>query len=746
MVIKRCFWLGVFVAMLFTTLPSSVSSVNAASTTTWWDEAWPYRVSVTTTTSGPVGVNLDFSDFFDQLGLVGALLDLRSIRVVPVVSEAPLDPIPYQETYSTVLADGETLIVDPSSAAPYWESSPQTTLTLDNQRFTEGSSAIHAEIVNDLYLDAQPGLTFHFNGDPISNWSAYESLIYSVWPEVNASALDQTPDIYQFEIKGLESCYPDHLNGPALQLNAWNSASVSLRPFGSCTTPDYSALESIRFYLNTQLYGTPGADFEDDDEVRLWLDDLRLVDQDGPGEIRWIAEEGIDHYDIYFDTLNHRGHPNPELTTVGAIPPDTTVMGSVESGGYFHQVTGADFTGLTIWNAPPVEKILRNQSAPVTVKPIQIHAGRGEFEIVQLVVQSEGDAELPIRISDLVNGERSISASQVSLFRVDYLPLTQLSDQYGRLTEWPDPLYPLSQGQTVHFPAGENQPIWLQFEVPNATPTGDFTGEIQIGSARVPFTLTVLDLSISSGAMLPTVVGIDWDSLLAAYNAEQSCLSQVQADLTAGLADYGLTPISLESGSPEGLIYTLTDYPVRTAQQSQIQSDTTVWWTFTGLDDPPLPNPAVIDRPGLDARILPWLAWIDRVDGLYYAQAADWDPNPWNQPFSNDLSNGDGFLIYPPNDSSIGQDPCDPDSNRIIPSIRLMLLREGLEDYAYLQRLSSGPPQIGIENDGDSWAELIIGSRTAFLRPPTALADLRLAMADALQSKQSAYYLPLFLY
>ncbi|MDY6872459.1 MAG: hypothetical protein SVR81_00615, partial [Chloroflexota bacterium] len=77
MVIKRCFWLGVVVTVLLSTPPGNALSVQAETSPIWWDEAWPYRVSVTTTASGPVGVNLNFNDLFDQLGLVGALLDLR---------------------------------------------------------------------------------------------------------------------------------------------------------------------------------------------------------------------------------------------------------------------------------------------------------------------------------------------------------------------------------------------------------------------------------------------------------------------------------------------------------------------------------------------------------------------------------------------------------------------------------------------------------------------------------------------
>ncbi len=740
---KRCFWLGVVVMFLFTIPPGSVFSVYAEPPDVWWDAAWPYRMSVNVSDSGPTGVHLDFSSLFEQLGLVGALLDLRSIRVVPVVAGVPLDPIPYQETYSTSLIDGESLNLDSGEPEPYWQASGQTHISLDTRRFTEGSSAIHAEIITKIFSDPDPGFSFYFNGQSMSDWSAYESLVYQVWPEVNASALDQSPDIYQFEILGLGGCYFRHINGPAMRLGAWNSVSVSLRPFSSCTTPNYSTLNGLRFYLETENQIIPGADFEDGDEVQLWLDAVRLVDQDGPGEIRWVAEEGVTRYDIYFDSLAHSGHPEPALTTVGAVTPGTAAAGRVESGGYFHQIAGADAAGMTIWNAPPVEKILKTQAAPTAIAPLRIHAGRGEYELVQLVVQSDHEADYPISISDLVNGDRIIPASRVSLFRVDYLSLSLLSDEYGRLTDWPDPLYPLSQHQTVHLPAGENQPIWIEIEVPPGTAAGDYIGTIRIGPAQVPFTLTVLDVSVSKNAMLPVVAGIDWDSLLTAYGAAQVCRDQARGDLSAALVEYGLTPVPLEAGSPAGLIYSLTDYQVTAAHQAQIQTGEDVWWTFTGWDEPPLPNPAVMDRTGLEARILPWLAWADRVDGLYYAQANDWNPDPWNNPFSNDLSNGDGFLIYPPNDDTLAYNPCDPNSNRLVPSIRLLLLREGLEDYAYLYRLNSGPPRINVENEGDFWAATMIGSRTDFLRPPTEITDLRLAIADTQQAKQSAYYFPL---
>ncbi len=154
---------------------------------------------------------------------------------------------------------------------------------------------------------------------------------------------------------------------------------------------------------------------------------------------------------------------------------------------------------------------------------------------------------------------------------------------------------------------------------------------------------------------------------------------------------YYITPLLPEAEPASGQIYSLTDYPQQEAHETQAQTDEIIWWSFDFQDRPPFANPAIIDRPGQDARVLPWMAWMDRVDGLYHHHLNDWSLNPWETPNVNYQANGDGFLFYPPNDETLGYNPCEPQSNRLIPSIRLELLREGLEDYAYLRLLNGSP-------------------------------------------------------
>lgn len=737
------------IAFLFKTIDNV--DVQAESSDAWWDESWPYRLSVTVDEEGVAAVNIDFSSVFAELGIEGALLDLRSIRVIPYQDGTAGEPMSYQETYSELLIDGDTLEQDPASGLPYWEADELFSLSTDEERLTQGSGSLHVQFQFVSNSNSSTGFYYYMNDPDLGDWSDYETLIYDVWPQVNEEALDQTTDLYYFKLEGLGNCVSDSVNGPALSMDEWNHVSVSLSPFGNCAYPDASTLDSIYFYLglasSVNDYG-----YDEGDELDLWLDNFRLVDQDGDGEIRWQTQSGVDRYYIYFDTLDHEGHPLPELTALGEGT-SASEVGLAEAGGYFHQIAGAETGDLVVWNAPTSEKIFKTSAAPMNSDTLMIYAARREFEVIQIVVNSETTQQLTVSVSDLTFGNEVISASQVEVFRVDYVEITQLSDSFGRLGLWPDPLYPITSGEQVTFPAGENQPLWFRIEVPSNAEPGIYTGTIQIGSAVIPYTLNVWNFSLPQDSGLETRIGFDWYTVLEAYggtvNGEpQQCYDQLVEAITETFEDYRLTPSAIgESGAPEDvLLYSLTDYEVAEAHTQQVQSGAEVWWEFTAYDRPPLANPAVMDRSGLDARLLPWLAWLDRVDGIYYYQSVDWDPDPWSESFSNLLSNGDGFLLYPPKDDTLGYDPCDPESNRLVPSIRLELLREGMEDYAYLSLLNGGEPEIDVENLSDLQAALFIDSRTSFSRIPTLIESVRSEIAGLLQGKQGKYYLPLILY
>ena len=723
-------------------------NVQAQTPDTWWDEAWPYRVTVQVNEPGPASINLNFTQLFSELGLVDAILDLQSIRVVPVTSGEPTNPIPFQETYSTLFFDGESLNFDSSTGEPYWHVNIQIEQSLDELRATEGTHAIKStlevqEIVTSLF-----DFIYYFNNSPISDWSRYESFTYDLWPEVNQSALDQSPDLFQFELVGLEGCSLTRINSPALALNQWNNVTVPLTPFGECTTPDASSLSGLRFLFHADMYGNE-PNYDSGDQVTLWMDNFRLVDQDGEGEIRWNAESGIETYTIYFDTLNHTGHNSPTLEDIPLAETAAILGGPVEAGGYFHQIAGAETAGLNIWTAPTSEKILRGQTVPVIQSPLEIKAAKGEFEALQVIIHSPTDQTLPVRVSDLTQGETIIPASAVQIYRVDYIPITHLSDEFGRLTDWPDPLYPIVPGQAVSFPTGQNQPLWFRINIPEEIPAGQYSGEISIGAATIPFTLTVWDFTFPRQAMLPFTAGLDLAALVETYGGTQQgepqpCHENLLASINDTLDAYYLTPLPPETLPSPGLVYSLADYPQVEAHDARLESGEPIWWSFTAYDRSPFPNPGIIDHPGQNARILPWMAWTNDIDGLYYHQLTDWDTNPWEEPFTNYLANGDGFLFYPPRDDSVGFDPCNPTSNRLIPSIRLELLREGLEDYAYLRLLNGKSSITASSNRGDFQVDRFISSRTLYQHPPTELDIQRVTLANEIIAKRGDTFFPLF--
>jgi hypothetical protein len=154
-----------------------------------------------------------------------------------------------------------------------------------------------------------------------------------------------------------------------------------------------------------------------------------------------------------------------------------------------------------------------------------------------------------------------------------------------------------------------------------------------------------------------------------------------------------------------------------------------------------------MDGLGVDAHVLPWMAWLNRLDGIYIAQSSDWYPDPWVTPYWESMCNGDGFFFYSPKDDGLAFDPCDAASNRLVPSIRLELFREGLEDAAYLRLLTGHAPEIDVTNSGDEFALKLITSRTAFNRVPTVVSSLRSQMAGLLQGKGgNSYFFPLILH
>jgi hypothetical protein len=207
----------------------------------------------------------------------------------------------------------------------------------------------------------------------------------------------------------------------------------------------------------------------------------------------------------------------------------------------------------------------------------------------------------------------------------------------------------------------------------------------------------------------------DYD--LAAYLADLT--SRAAPDLRIAVSEEPKPEIaehpSYASPSYDIWIADLSAYGKDYAWQRQQGNGEKVWWYFLYGDGPPYPNPLTIDHPGIESRIITWLAWTYRVDGLAYYSLTGWGDDPWENPRPQGTNqNGDGFMLYPP-----------MEDGRLRTSIRFELLREAYEDYEYFVLAAGGRPGAGEPASVDVTVGSAASSLTGWLKDPAAFMELR---------------------
>jgi hypothetical protein len=151
----------------------------------------------------------------------------------------------------------------------------------------------------------------------------------------------------------------------------------------------------------------------------------------------------------------------------------------------------------------------------------------------------------------------------------------------------------------------------------------------------------------------------------------------------------------------------------------------------------PQPN-YFIDAPALDPVMIPWITWRYGMSGILYWSINFWPqtPDPWIDAVTflsgflcseGYVLNGEGSLIYPGNRTRrhTGQ----PDVEGPVSSIRLELLREGIEDYEYLWLLKS----LGDGSFADRLVTEMVVDVSAFSRNPAELLAARRKMAARIE-------------
>jgi hypothetical protein len=133
----------------------------------------------------------------------------------------------------------------------------------------------------------------------------------------------------------------------------------------------------------------------------------------------------------------------------------------------------------------------------------------------------------------------------------------------------------------------------------------------------------------------------------------------------------------------------------------------------------------MIDMQGPANRVMQWIAWKYGIQGeLYYSMNESYahDGDPWTNVrlFGG---NGDGTLFYPGRPSQIGGQTDIP-----IESIRLKLIREGMEDYEYLALLA----KLAGKKTADGYADRIVQKPYIWEDRPAMFLRVRQQMGEAL--------------
>lgn len=116
-----------------------------------------------------------------------------------------------------------------------------------------------------------------------------------------------------------------------------------------------------------------------------------------------------------------------------------------------------------------------------------------------------------------------------------------------------------------------------------------------------------------------------------------------------------------------------------------------VWW-YNGYTNP---RPGTrINARGVDHRALFWITYKYGIDGYLIWTVNRWTNNPWEEPNRNDrTAAGNHYLLYPNPDGTVS------------PSIRICMMRDGLEDYEYHWLLEQAAKELRGAGKADLAAE-----------------------------------------
>lgn len=169
---------------------------------------------------------------------------------------------------------------------------------------------------------------------------------------------------------------------------------------------------------------------------------------------------------------------------------------------------------VAIWCVESGWKVGRAKSVPAnSTDAITLSLAKNEAEAVQLVLTPSRQLQnLTITAGALTSESGAkISAAQIEILRVGYVPVTQATDPGGPTGWWPDPLEPVRGPMDLE--AKVNQPFWIRVTVPADARAGKYSGTIAMTDgdwqAEVPLNVAVFDFALPDKLTCETAFGFN---------------------------------------------------------------------------------------------------------------------------------------------------------------------------------------------------------------------------------------------
>jgi hypothetical protein len=205
-----------------------------------------------------------------------------------------------------------------------------------------------------------------------------------------------------------------------------------------------------------------------------------------------------------------------------------------------------------------------------------------------------------------------------------------------------------------------------------------------------------------------------WGRVLHAADVEQLVTIPPRADLL----DDG-------TGRPAVDVWVLTPWQLRgldPAVRSQVLAAGGDLWSYQALVQGWRTPSWQLDFPVTNYRVLGgFLNASQGVTGLLYWAVDRWQRNPWTDPTYGCCYPGDGTLVYPGRPAGVAG---------VVPSLRLAMVRDGMDDYDYVALLRAR----GLGAEADRIVARAASSWSQWTSAGPVLASVRRELADLLEA------------